>query len=165
MSDQHHPQGHTDLHPRDRADRPEPGPDGPPAGGSVVVGMDGSSASRAALDWAVRHAATSGARVLAVTAWHEPVQTTAIGAIGRPARRAHAEARLDDDVRVAATAGAQIDRAVEQGRPDEVLVRRSRQADLLVLGNRRRGAVGSIGSVVQDCLRHAACPVTVVPSG
>ncbi|MFP5070445.1 universal stress protein [Pseudonocardia nantongensis] len=158
----HHPEGHTDLHPHDRADRPRPGPAGPP-GGSVVVGVDGSEASRAALDWALRYADAGRARVLAVTVWHEPVQTSAIGAVGSSTRREQAEATLDRTVNAVASDDAPVDRAVERGRTEEVLLRRSRQADLLVLGNHRRGRLASIGSVVQECLRAADCPVAVIP--
>src|ERR1035441_7636168 len=38
----------------------------------IVVGVDGSPASVAALRWAVRQAELTGATVEAVTAWHYP---------------------------------------------------------------------------------------------
>lgn len=163
MSDLPSPDGDSDLHPRDRADRPENGPAGPPPGGSLVVGVDGSAASRAALDWAVRHAASTRGRVLAVAAWREPVQTSPIGARGRDARRDETQRMLDDAVHAVAPGTAQVDRAVERGHADEVLVARSAQAGLLVLGSHRRGRVPGIGSVLQGCLRHAGCPVVAVP--
>ena len=40
--------------------------------GLVVVGVDGSAHSVAALDWAARYAAATGATVRAVFAWHYP---------------------------------------------------------------------------------------------
>jgi nucleotide-binding universal stress UspA family protein len=42
-------------------------------GGVVVVGVDGSEASRDALRWAIRYAHTTGATVRAITVWHFPV--------------------------------------------------------------------------------------------
>jgi nucleotide-binding universal stress UspA family protein len=42
-------------------------------GGRIVVGVDGSSSSKAALVWAVRQAQLTGASVEAVIAWHYPV--------------------------------------------------------------------------------------------
>ena len=49
--------------------------------GLVVVGVDGSGQSVAALHWAARYAAATGAAVRAVMAWHYPA---------RPARRREA---------------------------------------------------------------------------
>jgi nucleotide-binding universal stress UspA family protein len=51
------------------------------------------------------------------------------------------------------------------GPPGEVLVDRSRGAELLVIGHRGRGAMTSavLGSVGLHCVLHAACPVTIVP--
>lgn len=43
--------------------------------GLVVVGVDGSRASIAALDWAARYADATGAAVRAVLAWHSPSAT------------------------------------------------------------------------------------------
>lgn len=52
------------------------------------------------------------------------------------------------------------------GRPAEALVERSRRADLLVVGSRGLGGFRGLmlGSVSQQCVQHAACPVVVVRS-
>ena len=42
----------------------------------IVVGVDGSPSSRAALRWAVRQAALTGGTVDAIMAWHVPVALT-----------------------------------------------------------------------------------------
>ncbi|SFN73814.1 Nucleotide-binding universal stress protein, UspA family [Pseudonocardia ammonioxydans] len=142
----------------------DPSPTIAPGPGPVIVGVDGTPASRAALSWAVRTVATDGARIVAVAVWQEPVQTSAIAARGGHRRQADAERMLDDALRGAGAPDG-VERVVERGRPGTVLAERSREARLLVLGNRRRGPLGSLGSAVQDCLRHASCPVVVVPDG
>lgn len=50
------------------------------------------------------------------------------------------------------------------GHPVDALIQASRTADLLVVGSRGRGALGSamLGSVSRGVLHHADCPVAVV---
>jgi nucleotide-binding universal stress UspA family protein len=52
------------------------------------------------------------------------------------------------------------------GPPGATLVSESEGAALLVVGHRGRGALAGtiLGSVGLHCLRHASCPVTVVPA-
>lgn len=156
-----------DLPEAGRYRSPEPGADPSgavaPVTGTVVVGVDGTPASTAALTWA-RSVVGVGARIVAVTAWQEPVQTSPIGARGGHRRQSDAERMLDDSLRGAGMTDG-VERVVERGRPGTVLAERSRDAQLLVLGNRRRGPLSAVGSAVQDCLRHASCPVVVIPDG
>jgi nucleotide-binding universal stress UspA family protein len=62
------------------------------------------------------------------------------------------------------TEGVEIERRVVQGPAAEVLVRAAAANDLLVVGSRGHGGfVGLLlGSVSQQCVHHAPCPVVVV---
>ncbi|MCS7483690.1 universal stress protein [Umezawaea endophytica] len=139
----------------------------------IVVGIDGSPASTAALTWAVRHAKTTGSPVLAVsvcTLRAKPPSSSPMP-ITRPVgedpfREQHvrnlrnAVEQVDQDAD-----GIVIDQLVPTGDPGAVLVELSAGADALVLGGHgyRKSGVTVIGSVAAYCLRHASCPVTVVP--
>lgn len=133
----------------------------------VVVGVDGSPSSYAALRWAARYAEMIGGVVEAVHAWDTP---SAVGWTGpaidpdfdlEQARERFKEA-LDAVFPDGRPAGLR-ERLVE-GDPSEVLIRASEDAELLVVGHRGRGGFGRamLGSVSQRCAQHAACPVVVV---
>ncbi len=59
---------------------------------------------------------------------------------------------------------AEVTSTTTLGRPGDVLVEASEGAELLVVGSRGHGDVGSIllGSVGMHCVHHARCPVVVV---
>jgi nucleotide-binding universal stress UspA family protein len=139
--------------------------------GRIVVGVDGSPSSKAALAWAVSQAALTGALVEAVIAWHYPAM--AGGALfgstgpldswdyGEWAANAlsHAikeTADPDGPVKVSAT--------VREGNPAQALLDAADGADLLVVGSRGHGgfAEALLGSVSQACVHHAQCPVVIV---
>ncbi|MCF6507292.1 universal stress protein [Blastococcus sp. MG754426] len=146
----------------------------------VVVGVDGSEASRAALTHAFAAAARRGA-VLEVVAGYA-VEVAYLG--GAPVWlpdvafiREETAARVRALVAgtrsapaVAAVPGAgdvEVRLQVLPGPPAQALVERSGDADLLVVGSRGRGAVRSVllGSVALHCATRAACPVVVVHAG
>jgi len=147
--------------------------------GIVVVGVDGSPGSRAALEHALADAARRSAR-LKVVAVVAPAEYLAIpygmGAYGMgvpPLRSELLTAARDEAQRLVDAAVAEhsdiasrvpIDVGVSAGTPAEVLLEASRGADLLVLGHRGRGGFTSalLGSVGLQCVLHAACPVTIV---
>lgn len=144
------------------APRPDPG-----GARTIVVGVDGSPESGRALRFAVTTARRLGYRVRVVTTWKWPAalkrdeagfehwspeddaRATASSAVDA------AEDLLDDDVEVTSE--------LVEGSPAEVLVDASRDAALLVLGNRGLGGFRGllVGSVSQECAQHAYCPVVV----
>jgi nucleotide-binding universal stress UspA family protein len=146
----------------------------------LVVGVDGSTTSRAALVWAIRAAAESGARVDAVSAypvdfyWTDPIladprRVDAIrGGTEDRARTFVEEARRDPAVAaIPGAADVPVEVVVAGGAPAAHLVDRARGAGALVVGSRGRGAVRSalLGSVALHCITHAPCPVVVVHDG
>ncbi|PVZ06825.1 universal stress protein [Actinomycetospora cinnamomea] len=134
----------------------------------VVVGVDGSPASTAAIDFAVAAADAAGCPLVAVhTRWDvlvgpelEPLLDW--GAISVDERRVLAEqlagrATTHPDVRVIPV--------VERSHPSRVLLSRARGARLLVVGTRGRGGFTGLllGSVSRTMVHRAPCPVAVVP--
>lgn len=143
----------------------------------VIVGIDGSAGSRAALVHALAEAARRGAGLDVVSAHPTTLPWTSGSPIDVPnvydvLRQTEASARsFVDDVRsdpaVAAIPGAGAVRVriiAMAGAAAEALVDRSADAELLVVGSRGRSAVRSalLGSVALHCVTHAACPVVVV---
>lgn len=139
----------------------------------IVVGVDGSPCSTAALRWALVQAGLIGATVEAVNAWQEPVM---LGDTYRPTPvmfegreiSALAEKVLAETVAKAAGLGDNSGRVrsqVVQGHPVQVLLQAAAGAQLLVVGSRGHGTFAGIllGSVSQHCVQHAPCPVVVVP--
>lgn len=137
----------------------------------IVVGVDGSEPSLAALRWAVRQAAVTGSSVEAVTAWHFPYLTTPIGwapvtlmegaDFAGTTRKALARA-VAAVVDPAST--VPLEMTVAEGNPARVLLDAAKGADLLVVGSRGYGGFTEalLGSVSQHCVHHAACPVVIV---
>ena len=140
----------------------------------VVVGVDGSPASAAALRWALEEAVRSGAEVEAITTWERepafvPATPMGLSPHGEKPHR-HPVRELHDLVREASSrlAGApEVTAAIVVGDPVEVLVRASRHAELLVLGAHGHGKAAGVllGGVVSGCLRRSTCPVVVIPAG
>jgi len=138
-------------------------------GGRIVVGVDGSDSSRAALAWAVRQASLTGAKVEAVNAWHVPTYGYGYGYatilptvdFAKIARQAldEAIAGLPD-----LAPGVEIRPVVVEDNPARALLDRAKDADLLVVGSRGHGGFTEalLGSVGQHCVQHANCPVVVI---
>ena len=133
----------------------------------IVVGVDGSEPSKAALRWAIRQGKLTGASVDAVMAWRYP-STYGWGPVADggfdlegDARKALAEALkevggLEPEV--------PVHPVVAEGHAADVLLRTARGADLLVVGSRGHGGFTSamVGSVGLNCVLHAHCPVLVM---
>ena len=142
----------------------------------VIVGVDGSEESRAALRWSADEAVARGARLEVVCAWDLPFSGLATsyspGPAGLPDRREvarRAESAVEETLRevLADDPPPDIDRVVEAGDPATVLLRRSEGADLLVVGSRGHGGFSRllIGSVSEKCVRYASCSVVVIRPG
>ena len=140
----------------------------------VVVGVDGSAGSVAALAWAARYASGSGARVRALLAWHYPAAAgqapvgVAPGAV-RDETEEQMHAALDEAVAKATSGQASpgVETRLGYGHPAQVLIEASQAADLLVVGSHGHGAFTGmlVGSVSIHCVTGAACPVVVVRGG
>ncbi|MET8625129.1 universal stress protein [Kitasatospora sp. NPDC004669] len=130
--------------------------------GSVVVGFDGSPESLAATEWAVREAQRRGLGLEVVQAWPWPKRDV----VGSDQTYHRALAHLADrEAGLRALApGVPITSSPVAADPVEVLETASRTAAVLVLGSRGLGTVRGFltGSVSQEVLRRAACPVVLV---
>ena len=136
---------------------------------TIVVGVDGSPHGEAALEFAAEEAALRGARLRVVCAWEFPMVVAPMGVY--PAESFEG---LRDDVQ--ALVQASVARVAEiqplvacegvtsEGQPAAVLLKEAEDADMIVVGSRGRGSVASLllGSVSQEVVHHASCPVVVV---
>ncbi len=138
-----------------------------PSSGPVVVGVDGTEASDAAVGAAFLEASRRGAPLVAVHAWSDmPLSDY-------PAEGMHS--RFDEDqiakkVLSERLAGQRaehpdvaVDYAVTIDRPAEAIIEWARGAQLVVVGTRGRGGVAGLllGSTAVKVLRGAQCPVFV----
>jgi nucleotide-binding universal stress UspA family protein len=137
----------------------------------VVVGVDGSAESVAALKWAAQYATATGATTTAVLSWHFPAAAgpAPIGKAPKPISdeiRAQMQETLDKAVTdvFGSPMPPGVQTKVAYGHPAPVLVEESQKADLLVVGNRGHGKFTGmlVGSVSIHCVTNAACPVVVV---
>jgi nucleotide-binding universal stress UspA family protein len=148
---------------------------------AVVVGVDGSGGAETALRWAFNEARLRDAPVRAVHAWTfgygsgslvgYPYADAGLGldselGIDLDRLRGAAEELLD---RALADLGDEardvtVERRVIRGGGAEVLLDQAGPDDLLVVGSRGHGGFTGLllGSVSQQCVHHAACPVVVV---
>ena len=131
----------------------------------IVVGVDGSDQSRAALDWAVEEAKLRQGRVLALTAWHVPYVGSAVmgQAWDYEVFQKDAEAILKAELARVKHQGADVTGRVVQSTPAAALVEASRHAELVVVGSRGHGGFAGmmLGSVSTQTVHHAHCPVLV----
>ena len=133
----------------------------------IVVGVDGSDPSKAALAWSIRQGRLTGATVEAVIAWEFPVN------YGYPVRVAPTVGFEELAREVVTLAIADVSSPDEQvtirpkvveGNAAQILLEASAGADLLVVGSRGHGGFveALLGSVGQHCVHHATCPVVVI---
>jgi nucleotide-binding universal stress UspA family protein len=144
--------------------------------GIIVVGVDGSDGARAALAWALAEARLRGSTLRAVHAWMIPAMGSGeapwalippgsyVDVSADQIEKATHEALDREIAEVDGSTGVAVERYVEEGPADQVIVEASKDAELVVVGSRGRGAIATLllGSTSQHVIQHAACPVVVV---
>ena len=134
----------------------------------IVVGVDGSDPSKAALAWAIRQGTLTGATVEGVIAWELPVNYGTPAPLMPPRTDLEKVAREIMTLAIADVSSPDeqvtIRCKVVEGNAPRVLLDASAGADLLVVGSRGHGGFveALLGSVGQHCVHHATCPVVVV---
>jgi nucleotide-binding universal stress UspA family protein len=143
---------------------------GPPA--RIVVGLDGSTSSRAALAWALAAAEPQHPPVVAVHAWQIHASAVPITYTALPDSANHqTEARswLDGELAevLQGADSSHVLREAPYGLAAATLLEETHEDDLLVLGSRGRGGFSSLllGSVATQCAAHAKGTVVVVRDG
>ncbi len=136
----------------------------------IVVGVDGSESSNAALRWAIRQAELTGASVDAVTAWRFPAAygLAPVTDIGTDFEGIAKGILTEALAEVCTLAPEVVVRPqVAEGHAADVLLRAAHGAGLLVVGSRGHGGFTSalLGSVSLYCVAHAHCPVLVLRDG
>lgn len=135
----------------------------------ILVGIDGSPLSLAALDWARQTAETHEGVVTVVAVSPTPV-VTALGltpeVLTVPGSQAAEQRDAAFRASVREVVGEGVPITVLHGQPAHQLVAAAEDADLLVVGGRRMGGVRALvlGSVSRACLHHARSAVAVVHS-
>jgi nucleotide-binding universal stress UspA family protein len=151
----------------------------------IVVGVDGSAGSAAALRWGLAEARLRRAPLNVVHAYQLPPLSMGDVAVAGPAGVGMAAVASEDVDRLRAASeaagqriieqtleqangdvtGVDIERTVIEGAAVPVLIDAGRDAALLVLGSRGRGGFAGLllGSVSQQCAQHPPCPVVILP--
>lgn len=141
--------------------------------GGVVVGHDGSAGARLAVAWAAEEARTRGCSLHVVRAWHltgapRPAswQPGYAPSLSEYEQAVEQDLRRDVDGILGAEPGVDVRLHVAHASPAKVLVATSETADLLVVGSRGLGGFRGLllGSVSDQVVRHASCPVVVIRS-
>jgi nucleotide-binding universal stress UspA family protein len=141
----------------------------PPTEGPVVVGVDGSTTSDAAVATAFDEASWRGADLVAVHSW---LENAADAELLRPGDAEWARIEQNEaEVLAERLAGWQekypdvaVRRVLSKGRPFERLLDQAAGAQLIVVGSRGRGGIRGmlLGSTSQALIYHATCPLLVV---
>ena len=140
--------------------------------GVVVVGVDGTDHSEAAIAFAFQMASETREKLTAVHAWHDPA-SMGVGVMMPLVYDPTLVEREEELALAESMAGwsakfpdVEVEQTVVRGHPVHALVTRAATADLLVVGSRGRGSLRSLllGSVCHGVLHHASGPVAIVPA-
>jgi nucleotide-binding universal stress UspA family protein len=137
----------------------------------IVVGVDGSPASRAALEWAGDEAVRHGSELIVLTAWL-PIPPPLSGASstlpthGVTDASETAKEQLMEAIRdvLGEDPPVLVHPRVKEGNAAKLLIDFSEDADLLVVASSGHGGFAGmlLGSVSQHVAAHAKCTVVVV---
>jgi nucleotide-binding universal stress UspA family protein len=138
----------------------------------IVVGVDGSKSSRDALAWALAESRSRDGQVRVVGAWRvdtmiyaAPYMPPIEGGISQSFERA-AEMAIAESLEAMGDAaeGVDVEQKIVEGAAAHILIQQAENAELLVVGSRGHGGFAGLllGSVSEQCARHAPCPVVIV---
>ena len=141
------------------------------AADSIVVGHDGSQGADQALLQGFRLAEALNAPLVIVRSWSIDTAPEApeeefgyVSSFDEISRVVDSKLRADTRALVEAHPSVDVTFRAELGQPAEVLIAVAAGARMLVVGSRGRGGFASLllGSVGEQCVHHALCPVLVV---
>jgi nucleotide-binding universal stress UspA family protein len=146
------------------------GADGSPRTGPVVVGVDGTDASEAAVAFAFAEAATQNAPLIALHAYTESAFETALAGDNTQLDWTLQRERAEETITQRLASWQEkypevlVEREIVHDRPPRALRHYARTARLVVVGRRGRTAFHDLvlGSTSHHVLHHVACPVAVV---
>ena len=132
----------------------------------IVVGVDGSEASKETLLFALEEARrrqTTMHVVHAFTEWEPIPGTNAIELDRSPQEREAWLSALVRDV-IGEVADVGIRQSTVEDDPAPALLAAAQDAELLIVGSRGHGGFAGLllGSVSQQCAHHASCPIVIV---
>jgi nucleotide-binding universal stress UspA family protein len=137
--------------------------------GRIVVGVDGSDPSVAALSWAADEARCRELGLHVVTCWSFPVMPFTLYQLpisGEEFVRDALAAATNEVDTVLGTDRGGLDVTVEalEGAASLRLLELASRAEMIVVGSRGRGGFAGLllGSVSQHLAEHATCPVVIV---
>lgn len=138
---------------------------------TMVVATDGSAASNAALDWAIREAAGTGRRLALVYVLTVPdeLATALLPLAGAPEAATFGQEVLQRAAWRCREAGVPHSTQMVEGTPTQRLLEVAVNAGMLVLGGHHHDAPPppAMESVIQGCLHRCRCPFVLVkpPAG
>jgi nucleotide-binding universal stress UspA family protein len=134
--------------------------------GRIVVGIDGSASSIAALRRGVRIAKALGTSLEAVTSWRYLTSYASVGGEFMDSPEDDARTIVGDAAKAvfASKVPAWFTATTCEGNADQVLIEQSVGAEMLIVGSRGHGGIAGLllGSVSALCAERASCPVLVV---
>ncbi len=140
--------------------------------GRIVVGIDGSEASRRALHWAFEEAAIRELRLDIVCVWQmvyavEPMVGMGAMQISPQQIASQAELTTKETIEAARPPGSTVQyrSIVVEGVPGRTLIEQAKGAAMLVVGRHGHHPILSklLGSVAEYAIHHAEGPVVLVP--